>query len=316
METVAEAPEWFRTAVTTPFDQRTVEVDGCAVNYLRWGDPALPGLVLVHGGAAHAHWWSFLAPLLTGAYHVVAVDLSGHGDSGRRPVYDAETWAAELLAVAADAAMRGKPILVGHSMGGFVSMVAASLYGDRLAGAVIVDSPVRRSDPESEEAASGRAFRTTRVYPDLAAALRRFRLVPPQPVEHAYLVDHVARHSLRAVDGGWTWKFDPAIFQRFSPRQFHDYLAGVRCRVAVFHGEFSDLVTPEVSEYMSELLGRNAPFVEIPQAHHHLLLDQPLAFVAALRAILADWEHSLPRVEPPWALPGTPAHRLWSDVSG
>jgi pimeloyl-ACP methyl ester carboxylesterase len=46
---------------------------------------------------------------------------------------------------------------------------------------------------------------------------------------------------------------------------------------------------------MYELLDRNAPVVEIPQAHHHLLLDQPLAFVSALRAILADWEHSLPR---------------------
>jgi hypothetical protein len=45
---------------------------------------------------------------------------------------------------------------------------------------------------------------------------------------------------------------------------------------------------------MSDLLGRNAPFVEIPQAHHHLLLDQPLAFIAAVRALLADWEHSVP----------------------
>jgi len=46
---------------------------------------------------------------------------------------------------------------------------------------------------------------------------------------------------------------------------------------------------------MVELLDRNAPLVEIPEAHHHLLLDQPLAFVSALRAILADWEHTLPR---------------------
>jgi pimeloyl-ACP methyl ester carboxylesterase len=54
-------------------------------------------------------------------------------------------------------------------------------------------------------------------------------------------------------------------------------------------------VTPDVADYIYELLDRNAPVVEIPQAYHHLLLDQPLAFVSALRAILADWEHSLPR---------------------
>jgi len=34
--------------------------------------------------------------------------------------------------------------------------------------------------------------------------------------------------------------------------------------------------------------------IEIPQARHHVMLDQPLAFVAALRALLADWNHSRP----------------------
>jgi pimeloyl-ACP methyl ester carboxylesterase len=51
---------------------------------------------------------------------------------------------------------------------------------------------------------------------------------------------------------------------------------------------------PEVGEYMFNLLGRAAPVIEIPQARHHVLLDQPLAFVAALRALLADWDHSHP----------------------
>jgi pimeloyl-ACP methyl ester carboxylesterase len=291
-------PSWFRNAVTAEHERRTVEVEDCPISYLRWGDAAHPGLVLVHGGAAHAHWWSFIAPLLTAGYHVVALDLSGHGDSGRRPVYSGETWATEVLAVAEDAGMGDRPILVGHSMGGFVSIVAAAVHGETLAGAVIVDSPIRRPDPESEEGSRGRAFKNPKTYPDLDTALQHFHLIPPQPVTNPYIVDYVARHSLRQVPQGWTWKFDPGIFPRFSPRSFHDYLAEVRCRIAIFRGEFSDLVTPEVSEYMSELLGRNAPFVEIPQAYHHLTLDQPLAFIAALRAILADWEHSRPRVDP------------------
>ena len=63
-------------------------------------------------------------------------------------------------------------------------------------------------------------------------------------------------------------------------------------------GEFSAIVPPETGEYMYELLNRNSPLVEIPQAHHHLMLDQPLAFIAALRALLADWEHSVPRRRP------------------
>ena len=67
--------------------------------------------------------------------------------------------------------------------------------------------------------------------------------------------------------------------------------------IGFVEGQLSNLVPPETGEYMYELLERNAPIVEIPQAYHHLILDQPLAFVAATRALLADWEHSTPRAK-------------------
>ena len=92
-----------------------------------------------------------------------------------------------------------------------------------------------------------------------------------------------------------TWKFDPRVFVLARPEAMHEHLAGVRCRVALIRGEKSYVVPPETGEYMYQLLRRNAPIVSIPEAHHHLILDQPLAFIAALRALLADWEHSLPR---------------------
>jgi pimeloyl-ACP methyl ester carboxylesterase len=288
------APAWFARAVATPCEDRFVEVAGCRIHYLRWGDEERPGIVMVHGGAAHAHWWSFLAPLLLPDYRVAAIDLSGHGDSGRRAEYPRELWAGEVLAVAADAGFAGPPILVGHSMGGFVCIAAAVERGERLAGAVIIDSPVRRPDPEAVEGAEGRSFRNPKVYPDRESALKRFRLVPEQPCENRYIVDHVAAHSLRAVPGGYTWKFDPAVFRRVTPRAAHEILPSVRCRVALLRAQYG-LVTPDIGDYMYELLDRNAPVVEIPECHHHLMLDQPLALVTALRALLADWQHSVPR---------------------
>lgn len=291
---MTEIPRWFREAIGTLHESGEVVVDGCPIHFLQWGEPAKPGLVLVHGGAAHAHWWSFLAPQLARQHRVVALDLSGHGDSGRREAYPRETWAKEVMAVAEAAGFTQPPVLIGHSMGGFVCITAASLHGDRLAGTVILDSPVRRPDPEAEEGARGRAFRNPKTYPTPEEALRHYRLVPEQPCENRFLVDHVARHSLRRTEAGWTWKFDPEIFRRFMPRAIHEILPMVRCRVALFRAEYG-LVTTDIGEYMYELLDRNAPVVEIPQAHHHLMLDQPLALVAALRALLADWEHSVPR---------------------
>jgi pimeloyl-ACP methyl ester carboxylesterase len=288
-------PPWFERAIAAPYRERSVEVEGCRVHYLAWGDPAKPSLLLVHGGAAHAHWWSFLAPLLCDQYYVVAPDLSGHGDSGRRDGYSMSLWARELVEVAAHADFVGLPVLVGHSMGGLASIAAASLHGDRLAGAIIVDSPVRRPDPESDEGHRGRSFRNPKTYATLEQALSRFRLVPEQPCENEFVVDYIARHSLVEVPGGFTWKFDPRIFTHRDWKSLQPYLETVRCRVALLRGEYSLVVPPETGAFMYELLDRNAPLVEIPEAHHHLILDQPLAFIAALRALLADWEHSVPR---------------------
>ncbi|HLK39567.1 MAG TPA: alpha/beta hydrolase [Polyangiaceae bacterium] len=293
---MTDAPAWFRSALAAPRTDHFVDVGGCAIHYLRWGDAGVkPGLILVHGGAAHAEWWSFLAPLLTRQYDVVALDLSGHGESERRAEYPRRIWADEVLSVIADARFAGPPVLVGHSMGGLVGIVAASLYGDALAGAVIVDAPVRKPDPESQEGGAGRSFRHLKIYPTAEEAVERFRLIPPQPCENAYIVEHIARTSLRRVDGGFTWKFDPRVFIKFSLEKMGDYLATTRCRIALLRGEHSTVVPPETGEYMYGLLNRSSPLVEIPEAHHHLILDQPLAFIAALRALLADWEHSVPR---------------------
>jgi pimeloyl-ACP methyl ester carboxylesterase len=289
------APKWFTDAIDSPFEKRTIAIAGCPIHYLVWGESARPPLVLVHGGAAHAMWWSMLAPQLALQYYVIAPDLSGHGDSGRRDVYPVEQWADEFIAVSDDAGCSARPMLAGHSMGGLVSIVAAAIHGDYLAGAVIIDAPVTKPDPESDEREGAKAFRNPKTYPDLGTAMAHFRLIPEQPCEHAFILEHIARHSLRRTEAGWTWKFDPRVFLRFPPKSLRDYLARVRCRVALLRGEFSKIVPPETGEYMYELLNRNAPLVEIPQAHHHLILDQPLAFISALRALLADWEHSIPR---------------------
>lgn len=292
---IESPPEWFLRAVGTPYASQVVDVNGCPVHYLRWGSRGRPGVVLVHGGAAHAHWWSFIAPFLADQYDVVAPDLSGHGDSGRRDRYPRETWAREIMGVIDDARFPGPPVVVGHSLGGFVTIVTAALYGPRLAGAIVIDAPVRRPDPESEEGARGRMFRSPKTYASIEEAVGHFHLVPPQPCDNGYIISHIARHALRHGADGWTWKFDPKVFVKVSLTPMSEFLTKVRCRIALLRGERSDLVSPEIGEYMYELLDRNAPIVEIPQAHHHVPLDQPLALVAALRALLADWEHSLPR---------------------
>ncbi|MCH2412074.1 MAG: hypothetical protein MK189_03790, partial [Acidimicrobiales bacterium] len=102
----------------------------------------------------------------------------------------------------------------------------------------------------------------------------------------------VAARALRTCEGGVTWKFDPGIFipERAAA---DDMLPRSTCRIALFCAQHG-LVTVDIGAYMYEQLGRVAPVVEIPLAGHHVMLDQPLLLVTALRTMLADWEHSVP----------------------
>jgi pimeloyl-ACP methyl ester carboxylesterase len=294
------SPQWFDETIADIPESAFADVEGARIHYLRWGNRNLPGLLLVHGNAAHAYWWSFIAPFLARDYNVAAMDLSGMGDSDWRTSYSMDIFVKEQLAVCEAAGMfepAEPPIIVAHSFGGFVTMLTAALYGERLAGTVIVDSPV--NPPGRPGGPPKREHRPHRVYPTMAAALARFRLMPPQDCDNLYLVDWVGRHSLKAVarengEDGFTWKFDPAIWQDFSIGDTSARLKAAKCRIAIFRGENSILLPPEIGEYMFNLLGRAAPIVEIPQAQHHVMLDQPLALVAALRALLADWNHSVP----------------------
>ena len=279
-------PGWFDRALSAPVETGRVDVAGAEVTYRAWGPVGAPGLVLIHGGAAHSRWWDHLAPQLAEGRRVVALDLSGHGDSDRRADYSLERWAEEALAVAKPAGIDGAPVFVGHSMGGMVAFVAARLFGAELGGVVLIDSPVHARTPEEEAARRRRAFGPVKVYPTREEALAHFRFVPPQDSAVPAVLAHVAEHSMRPVEGGWSWKFDAAMMSRGGSE--HLGADDPRCRIAYFraeHGIISDAVMAD----MRERFGPTAIVAEIPDAGHHVMIDQPLPLVAGIRTVLAAW---------------------------
>ena len=64
---------------------------------------------------------------------------------------------------------------------------------------------------------------------------------------------------------------------------------GARSPLAIIRGAKSQLFQAEDAAYLLSLIAPGSPCVEIPEAEHHVMIDQPLAFVAALRALLAAW---------------------------
>ncbi|CAM2068471.1 Alpha/beta hydrolase [Sulfidibacter corallicola] len=283
-------PEWFDRAWNHPFETHTIPVEGADIRVLTWGDRGKPGLLMVHGGLAHAEWWRFLAPLFADDYFIAALDLSGHGDSGHRDNYGG-FWPKEVMAVHRDIGFADRPVLVGHSMGGLMTAYCAATFPEAWSGALICDSPITRFPEGTPDPDSPSAGPRIRHYPDLETAVERFRLLPAQPCANDFIVDAIARASLKRSEGGWTWKFDPHVFETSDRRSVKPFLSQIACPWWLLRGSDSTLVGNEVRVDLNELGLNFVPLVAIPEAHHHVVLDQPLAFTAVLRAFLASIGH-------------------------
>ena len=301
------APPWFSRALKEVPERRHVEVEGARIETLVWGESGRPGLLFLHGHGAHADWYSFVAPFFAARHRVVALSWSGMGGSGWRPAYSMAQFAREAVAVAEATALfetPSPPVVVGHSLGGMAALGLAADFGERFAAAVIVDPPVFRPQRIAAEKAKQPPrynLRPHNAYPTLAAALARFRLLPPQPCDNLFLLDHIARLSLREVEAGgagWTWRFDWGLWSRLTRRNPMPLIAAARCPLALVRGGRSRLMSREDAAHMMSLLPAGSPFVEVPEADHHVMLDQPLAFVAAIEALLASRPATWPARQP------------------
>ena len=288
---VPPAPDWFTAAIADAPERSTVTVAGAALEVLTWGERGKPGLLFLHGNGAHAGWWSFIAPFFAAEYRVAAFSWSGMGGSDHRPTYSVATFVDEMAAVIAATGLAdaGPPHVVGHSFGGFPMMAAAGPGGLDLGAVVIVDTPFRSPGETGGARPPSSGDRAHRVYPDLTAALARFRFAPPQGCANPFIADWIARGSLKQVEGGWTWRFDPLLWSRFDIADTRALLDGPRCPVALIWGERSILMPPDRVAAMRAALPPATPAIAIPDAEHHVMVDQPLAFVAALRALFATW---------------------------
>lgn len=171
---------------------------------------------------------------------------------------------------------------------------AAMHYGEQIDSIVVIDSPLRDHAPEAPRLRN-RKQRTT-GYRTRDEIVQRFTAVPSQEVILPYIRDHIAIESVRSTSNGWFWKFDPAVFggELFDDRaptdqeMLEEMVAKTPCRAGYLRCE-AGLVPLGMANKIRSILQLRGPFIELAEAGHHPMLDQPLPLVATLRTLLEFW---------------------------
>ncbi len=240
---------------------RTVDSQGLAIHYLDWGNAGAPPLILLHGNADHARSWDWTARALRDRFHVIAMDLRGHGDSA---------WSADGgyltpyhvldLTELIDHLGFDRVTLLGHSFGGNICWQYAALYPDRVEKLVVVDGlgpapnaianweeigPVVRLRDWVEKRRNPRATSQKRFATIEEMTLRMAKGNPHLSEAQAR---HLAVHGARQHPDGLSWKFDPRV-QMFTPHDFAVSGAHFWDRIAIptllFYGTESWTTDPE-----------------------------------------------------------------------
>ena len=271
--------------------ERYVTVDAVRLHLLDYGgEPAggetRPVLLCVHGSAANAHWFDYVAAGLRADYRVLSLDQRGHGDSAWAldADYSYERYALDLAGVVEQLAY-DDVVLVGHSMGGMVSLKYAATGPSQISKLVVVDTTMTLS-PDRVSMLRGIGDRPGRSYATEAEFVSNYRLRPAGVAENPQMLRHLAQTGCRVFDDGrWRPKFDRKVYATRVGIEGLPYWSQVRVPALYVKGAVSDRMTDDVAEQMS-LLCPDVQFGEVPAANHHVTLDNPTGFNTVLRRFL------------------------------
>lgn len=273
----------------------TIELPHLTIAAQSWGDSGLPPLLAIHGWLDNAGSFAELAPLLAGRFHVVAIDLPGHGRSAHRPAggwYHYVEYLADIQAVA-QALGWARFSLLGHSLGGATASIYAAAQPEAIDRVLLIESlgPLTtapelaleqlRRGLRQRAAFDGKALR---VFPDKTPAVRA-RMHANGLSERAATA--LVERGITAVSGGWSWASDARLTlaspQRFTEAQIHTILRGIAAPTFVV---LAVPAAPYLVDAMMQSRAECVADIEVCRlpGNHHLHLEDAAAVAAELHA--------------------------------
>ena len=272
-------------AAQAPYQDRFVTVNGLRLHYLDWGAEGKQPFIMLHGIGRIAHTFDHIAPRFNKDYHVIAIDMRGHGDSAWSPegAYLVEDYAKDLAAFVEQLNLRDV-VLLGNSTGGRVVQFYAGTHPERVAKLVVEDVGPERTN----EIASGFARRVEQEdqgwasEDELVASLMRNGGRVSEELQRNYA--HFG--SKRRADGRIVWKRDPNLVKGFIPTELWDQVLKIRCPTIYILGGNSSIVPPPTQQKLRE----NLPAVQIvtmPKLGHYPDQEAPEDFIRIVQTFLS-----------------------------
>ena len=273
-----------------------------------WGPPDGPLVLLQHGGGQTRHAWKGAGETLgTAGYRAVAFDARGHGDSDWAPDghYGQDVMVEDLESVVAALGGR-RPVLVGASMGGGTSLVAAGEGRVDAVALVLVDVGPRI---EAEGVDKIQAFMSRKPegfhsLDEVADAIASYQPHRTRPRN----LDGLAKNVRLGADGKYHWHWDPRY--RSSRQQLEQRRVRLEaCSRALtlptllVRGGLSDLLSEAGAQAFLDLCP-HSEFVNVTGAGHMVAGDRNDIFA---NAVIEFLQRTVPIDRPPTAMQDMPS---------
>jgi pimeloyl-ACP methyl ester carboxylesterase len=291
--------------------RRVLLPSGLSTHFLEWGteEPALDHTVLLlHGWLENAWAWEATAEAgLAGRFHLISVDLRGHGDSDRVGAgggYHLADYLADLHDLIPLVA-RGRLSLVGHSLGGAIAGLYAGASPQRISRLALLEGtglPRPGGGParvarwlEKRERVRERPQRSYKSVEEAAARLRE----TDPPLRPALALRLAEKGTAPGSDGRLRFKHDPRLTAghpcAFDVEHARLFWANVACPVLILEGAESATRLPEEEGRRRWSSFPNWRHAVLRDAGHMMQRHQPEALAAVLLEFLGEGAAAPPK---------------------
>jgi len=265
---------------------RFVTVSGMRIHYLDWGSPEKPPLIMVHGIGRVAHTFDHIAPHFASKYHVMAIDMRGHGDSGWDPMgaYLVEDYVKDIEGLADQLRLRNI-VIWGNSTGGRVAQVFAGLHPDVVAAVISEDVGPERPSQLADNVARQLKQEDATGWATEEELLIQLKSSYPRTSEEI-LRSYSHYGTKKRADGRVIWKRDPAIANGFVPTELWRFVRQIKPPIIYILGGRSTVVPAATQEELKKALPQ-AEIAIIPGAGHYPSEESPAEFLAVVDKFLS-----------------------------